>query len=122
MDIKVLGPGCAKCKQTEKIVREAVAESGIDARVEKVEDIMKIAGYGVFGTPAVIIDGRVKSVGSVPEKEEVKAWLGKQLKNRTEEGWRIHFENQNHGLIRGAIQFFDVHRFFDTNDSCERFQ
>ncbi|HPA14296.1 MAG TPA: thioredoxin family protein [Desulfobacterales bacterium] len=77
MDIKVLGPGCAKCKQTEKIVREAVAESGIDARVEKVEDIMKIAGYGVFGTPAVIIDGRVKSVGSVPEKEEVKAWLGK---------------------------------------------
>lgn len=77
MDIKVLGPGCAKCEQTEKIVREAVAESGIDARVEKVEDIMKIAGYGVFGTPAVIIDGRVKSVGSVPEKEEVKAWPGK---------------------------------------------
>jgi small redox-active disulfide protein 2 len=78
MDIKVLGPGCAKCKQTEKIVREAVVESGAtDARVEKVVDIMQIAGYGVFGTPAVIIDGEVKSVGKVPKKEEVKSWLGK---------------------------------------------
>ena len=57
MDIKVLGPGCPKCQQTEKIVKEAVAETGVDAQVEKVTDTMKIAGYGVFGTPSVVIDG-----------------------------------------------------------------
>ena len=77
MEIKVLGPGCAKCAQTEKIVREAVAEAGVDAAVEKVTDVMKIAGYGVFGTPAVVVDGEVKSVGKIPGKEDVKAWIKK---------------------------------------------
>ena len=77
MEIKVLGPGCAKCHQTEKIVNEAVAEAGVDATVEKVSDMMQIAGFGVFGTPAVVIDGEVKIVGKVPKKDEVKAWLGK---------------------------------------------
>ena len=75
MDIKVLGPGCAKCQQTEKIVREAVAEAGVDADIEKVTDLMKIAGYGVFGTPAVVVNGEVKSVGKIPTKENVKNWL-----------------------------------------------
>lgn len=75
MEIKVLGPGCQKCQQTEKIVREVVAESGTDAQIEKVTDIMKIAGYGVLGTPAVVIDGEVKCVGKVPSAEEIKAWL-----------------------------------------------
>lgn len=77
MEIKVLGPGCAKCQQTEKIVREAVAEAGVDAQVEKITDIMKIMTYGVMGTPAVVVDGQVKSMGKVPKKEEVKAWLKK---------------------------------------------
>ena len=77
MEIKVLGPGCPKCKQTEQVVMEAVAETGVTATVEKVTDIMKIAGYGVFGTPAVVIDGEVKSVGKIPKKEDVKAWLQK---------------------------------------------
>ena len=77
MEIKVLGPGCPKCQQTEKIVREAVAESGVDAVVEKVTDVMEIAGYGVFGTPAVVVDGEVKSVGKIPGKQEVKAWIEK---------------------------------------------
>ncbi len=75
MNIKVLGPGCAKCQQTEKIVKEAVAEAGVTATVEKVTDLMKIAGYGVFGTPAVVVDGEVKCVGKIPTKEDVKAWL-----------------------------------------------
>ena len=75
MDIKVLGPGCAKCEQTEKIVREAVAETGVAAEVEKVTDAMQIAGYGVFGTPAVVVDGEVKSVGKIPKKEAVVGWL-----------------------------------------------
>jgi small redox-active disulfide protein 2 len=75
MDIKVLGPGCPKCQQTEKIVKDAIAESGVEASVEKVTDVMEIAGYGVFGTPAVVIDGEVKSVGKIPKKEEILGWI-----------------------------------------------
>jgi small redox-active disulfide protein 2 len=75
MEIKVLGPGCPKCQKTEKIVKEAVAESGVDAKVEKVTDLLEIARYGVFGTPAVVIDGQVKSVGKVPAKDEIKKWI-----------------------------------------------
>lgn len=77
MNIKVLGPGCAKCEKTVKLIKEAIAEEGADARVEKITDLMEIAGYGVFGTPAVVIDGEVKSVGKVPRKKEIKAWLTK---------------------------------------------
>jgi len=75
MDIKVLGPGCPKCSQTEKVVREAVTEAGVDAQVEKVTDTMEIAGYGVFGTPAVVVDGEVKSVGKIPKKQDVMGWI-----------------------------------------------
>ena len=75
MEIKVLGPGCARCHQTADHVKEAVAESGIEADIEKVTDAMQIAGYGVFGTPAVIIDGEVKCVGKIPTKEDIKKWL-----------------------------------------------
>ena len=75
MDIKVLGPGCPKCKQTEQIVKDALSEAGIAANVEKVTDVMQIEGYGVFGTPAVVIDGEVKSVGKIPKKEEVIKWV-----------------------------------------------
>jgi small redox-active disulfide protein 2 len=78
MNIKRLGPGCAKCEQTEKIVMEAVAEAGVTAEVEKVTDLMKIAGYGVFGTPAVVVDGEVKCVGKIPSKDDVKSWLTAQ--------------------------------------------
>jgi small redox-active disulfide protein 2 len=77
MDIKVLGPGCPKCKQTETIVKDAVAEAGVDAVVEKVTGVMDIAGYGVFGTPAVIVDGDVKCVGKIPKKEDVLSWIKK---------------------------------------------
>ncbi len=75
MEIKVLGPGCPKCHQTEKVVQDAVAESGVAADIEKVTDAMKIAGYGVFGTPAVVVNGEVKSVGKIPNKEDVLAWI-----------------------------------------------
>jgi small redox-active disulfide protein 2 len=77
MDIKVLGPGCPKCRQTEKMVKEVVAEAGVAATVEKVTNAMEIAGYGVFGTPAVVVDGEVKSVGKIPQKEEIKNWIMK---------------------------------------------
>ena len=75
MEIKVLGPGCPKCIQTEKVVKEAVAEAGSDAKIEKITDVMKIASFGVMGTPAIVVDGEVKSVGKLPSKEDVKSWL-----------------------------------------------
>jgi small redox-active disulfide protein 2 len=77
MEIKVLGPGCPKCEQTEKHVREAIQEAGIDASVVKVKDVMDIARHGVFMTPAVVVDGEVKAVGKVPSKDEIKAWISK---------------------------------------------
>ena len=77
MEIKVLGPGCPKCEQTAKLVKEAVSETGVDANIEKVTDIMEIAGYGIFGTPAVVIDGDVKIVGKIPKKEDIKTWISK---------------------------------------------
>ena len=75
MEIKVLGPGCPKCESTKKNVEEAVAESGADVTITKVTDTMEIAKHGVFGTPAVIIDGDVKCVGKVPTKDEIKEWI-----------------------------------------------
>jgi small redox-active disulfide protein 2 len=56
---------------------DVLAETGITANVEKVTDLMKIAEYGVFGTPAVVVDGQVKCVGKIPKKEDVKTWIGK---------------------------------------------
>lgn len=75
MIIKVLGPGCAKCSKTEAIVKEAVAAAGVDATVEKVTDLLAIGAYGVFGTPAVVVNDVVKCMGKVPKKEDVVKWL-----------------------------------------------
>ena len=77
MEIKVLGPGCPKCNNTEKNVKEALAEAGIEAKVEKVAGAMEIAKFGVFGTPAVVVDGEVKCVGKVPTREEIMNWITK---------------------------------------------
>mgnify|MGYP002635692477 CR=1 FL=1 len=77
MEIKVLGPGCPKCQKTEKIVKEVVSESGVSADVVKVTDTMEIAKHGVFGTPAVVVDGEVKSVGKIPSADEIKSWIQK---------------------------------------------
>ena len=75
MNIKILGIGCAKCQQAEKLAKEAVAEAGVEAVVEHVTDFKEISGYGVFSTPAVVVDGKVRCVGRVPKKEEILAWL-----------------------------------------------
>ncbi|MGB5422358.1 MAG: thioredoxin family protein [Desulfobacterales bacterium] len=75
MEIKVLGPGCKKCRETEKIVKEVVSETNVDAMVDHVTDIKEITRYGVFVTPAVVVNGDVKSVGKVPKKNDVIAWL-----------------------------------------------
>ncbi|NCC26031.1 MAG: thioredoxin family protein [Deltaproteobacteria bacterium] len=73
--IQVLGPGCPKCAKTEQIVRQAVAQSGVEAHVEKVSDLNMIAALGVFVTPGVLVDGQVKVSGRVPKAEEVVQWL-----------------------------------------------
>ena len=75
MEIKILGPGCARCDKTAKLVQAVVADSGVEARVEKVTDMMQIAGFGVVSTPAVMVDGEIKSVGKIPKKDEIAGWL-----------------------------------------------
>jgi small redox-active disulfide protein 2 len=77
MEIKVLGPGCAKCKKTEKLIQEVIKETGVAATVEKVSDMMEIASYGVFSTPSVFVDNDLKCSGKVPRKKEIEAWLNK---------------------------------------------
>ena len=75
MIVKVLGPGCANCRNLEKATRQALADLGLDATVEKVTDYPTIAGYGVMSTPALVVDERVLLSGRVPGAEEVRALL-----------------------------------------------
>jgi small redox-active disulfide protein 2 len=75
MLIQVLGTGCAKCNELEKLVKAAVAESGCDATVEKVTDLQQIAMMGVFTTPAVVVEGIIKSVGGIPAKKDLLSWI-----------------------------------------------
>lgn len=73
--IKVLGSGCATCKQLESVVREVVSASGIDATVEKVEDIQQIMFYNVLSTPVLVVDEEVKCSGRIPSREEIEGYL-----------------------------------------------
>jgi len=82
MDIKVLGTGCTRCKTAHEMVKEAVVEAGVDAQIEHITDIKKIGKYGVLSTPAVVVNGDVKCVGKIPEKEEIMIWLGEQEKGQ----------------------------------------
>lgn len=75
MEIKVLGPGCAKCKQLEKDVLKALTELDLSADVEKVEDIKQIMSYKVMSTPALVVNGKVKMAGRVPRSDELKKIL-----------------------------------------------
>ncbi len=83
MEIKVLGPGCAKCEATKKLISEVAAEMGVEVQVEAVKDLMKITEYDVMSTPGVVIDGEVVSSVEVPSRAEVRAWV--QEKNRSED-------------------------------------
>jgi small redox-active disulfide protein 2 len=75
MKIAILGPGCAKCKKLYENAQKAVAEAGVEAELEKVEDIQKINEYNVFMTPALVIDGTVKSTGKLVSPEKIREWL-----------------------------------------------
>jgi small redox-active disulfide protein 2 len=72
-NIKILGTGCPKCKKTEAVVKEAVAELGISVEIQKVEDIQEIIKYNILSTPAVVVDEVVKIKGRVPSIDEVRA-------------------------------------------------
>ena len=75
VEIKVLGPGCASCNKLEQDLIAVMAEMGQAADLEHVTDIAEIGNYGVMGTPALVINGEVKAVGSVPPKPRLKQWL-----------------------------------------------
>jgi small redox-active disulfide protein 2 len=74
-DIKVLGPGCAKCKATLDVIDRTAKATGAAVALGKIEDMREIVGYGVISTPAVVVDGKVVHVGSVPTREMVEGWL-----------------------------------------------
>jgi small redox-active disulfide protein 2 len=80
MEIKVLGTGCAKCKKLYAEAQDAVARSGQAATVEKVEDIQAIMAHGVRQTPALVIDGQVRSMGRIPGAGEIAGWLAEAAK------------------------------------------
>ncbi len=75
MEIKILGTGCPKCKRLEQTAREAAAEIGVEATFIKVTDINEIMSYPIANTPALVVNGAVKSAGRLPSKEEVVGWL-----------------------------------------------
>ena len=75
MEIKVCGPGCANCTKAENIVKEAVAEAGVEVKISKITDFAEMAKLGVLSTPAIVIDGEIKCVGKVPSKNEVMEWI-----------------------------------------------
>lgn len=79
MEIKVLGTGCAKCKTLEKITREVVEQSKIEATITKVEDIMEIMKFNVMTTPALVVDGKVVLKGRVPSSDELKDILTNKI-------------------------------------------
>jgi len=75
MKIEILGMGCPKCKMLYENAKKAVQEKGVEAEVVKVEDMDKITDYGVMMTPALVVDGEVRSSGKIPTAEEIKQWL-----------------------------------------------
>lgn len=74
-DIKVLGTGCANCKATLKLIEDTAKARGVEIRLEKVEDMAAIVGYGVLATPGVVVDGKVVHSGGLPSREKILGWL-----------------------------------------------
>ena len=73
--IKVLGTGCANCRNTIKLIDEVAAEKGVAIELSKVEDLPEIMKYGVMSTPGVVVDGKVVHAGGVPDKVRIAGWL-----------------------------------------------
>jgi small redox-active disulfide protein 2 len=75
MEIKVFGPGCARCAEAEKLAREVAAAKGGNITVQKITDPKEMMEAGIMSTPAIVVDGVVKSTGKIPTKEEIAAWI-----------------------------------------------
>ena len=73
--IEILGPGCPRCQKLTEVTQEAAAELGLECNIVKVTDIQKITSYGIMMTPALVVDGVVKSTGKIPSVEEIKSML-----------------------------------------------
>lgn len=76
MEVKVLGPGCAKCKTTFQVIEKVIKENYLDVKLTKVDDIMEMMSYNIMTTPAVVVDGEVRMKGQVPSESDVKRLLG----------------------------------------------
>ena len=74
-EIRVLGTGCPKCKKLEEVTRSIAEDMKIDFNLEKVTDLDKIMDYGVMMTPALVVDGEVKTAGKIPGIEDIKTML-----------------------------------------------
>jgi small redox-active disulfide protein 2 len=75
MDIKVLGTGCANCRNTIALIEQVAKAKGVSITLGKVEAMRDIVGYGVMSTPGVVVDGKVVHAGGVPSREKVEGWL-----------------------------------------------
>lgn len=74
-DIKVLGTGCANCRNTVKLIEEVAAEKGVTIILSKIEDLPEIMQYGVLSTPGVVVDGKVVHAGGIPDRNRICTWL-----------------------------------------------
>lgn len=75
ISVKILGPGCSKCKTLESKVKDIVAKHSIDAAVSKVEDINEMMSYGIMMTPGLVVNEKVKSFGIIPKDDQILNWL-----------------------------------------------
>ena len=74
--IEILGPGCARCHETHRVVRHVLDEAKVDCQLQKVESVDRMVELGVLRTPAIAFDGRLVHQGSIPKSDEVKRLLG----------------------------------------------
>ncbi|WP_374512883.1 thioredoxin family protein [Niveibacterium sp.] len=73
--VKILGSGCANCRNTAQLVESVAQEHGVEIALEKIEEMQQIIAYGVMRTPAVVIDGKVVHAGGVPTPAAVAQWF-----------------------------------------------
>ena len=75
ISVKILGPGCSKCRTLESKVKDIVNRNNIAAEISKVEDINEMIKYGIMMTPALVINEQVKSYGFIPKEDQILKWL-----------------------------------------------
>ncbi|MEO0136783.1 MAG: thioredoxin family protein [candidate division WOR-3 bacterium] len=78
LNIKILGPGCPRCQEVEKRIKEVLEEMKIEANIEKITDLKKIMEYKIMATPGLVINGKVKISGKIPAKSQIKEWIDEE--------------------------------------------